>query len=178
MGGKWKRQFKRTAAWAAAFVFAVSSVCYGAEGAGTAKETVWYPPKEHADVDFSQMEMEPYQLSDMDGAVERLAQATAAEGQEEEVQKRYEELLRRWTGWRRRSAWRISPTAVICRIRRLRRDGAASVPLSRGDGPGGHRDSGGIKLFLRPACLRRRWERTWPGPYGTMKSWTRSWRTL
>lgn len=94
MGGNWKRQLKCTAAWTAAFVFAVSSVCYGAEGTGAAKETVWYPPKEHADVDFSQMEMEPYQLSDMDGAVERLARATAAEGQEEEVLQRYEELLR------------------------------------------------------------------------------------
>ena len=94
MGGNWKRQVRRTAAWAAALVLAVSSVCYGAEGAGTARETVWYPPKEHADVDFSQMAMEPYQLSDMDGAVERLAQATAAEGQEEAVLQRYEELLR------------------------------------------------------------------------------------
>ena len=43
---------------------------------------------------YKRQAMEPYQLSDMDGAVERLAQATAAEGQEEAVLQRYEELLR------------------------------------------------------------------------------------
>ena len=94
MGGNWKRQLRRTAAWAAAFMFAVSSVCYGAEGTAAEQKTAWYQSKEHANLDFSQMAIESYQLEDMEAAVERLVGAAAVEGQEEEVLRQYAELLR------------------------------------------------------------------------------------
>ena len=71
MGMNLKQRIKRAAAWALAFTIAVPFVSFGAAAAAqeSARETGWYAPKEHAGVDFSQMEYRRYELADMEKAI-------------------------------------------------------------------------------------------------------------
>lgn len=95
MGMNLKQRIKRAAAWALAFTIAVPFVSFGAAAAAqeSARETGWYAPKEHAGVDFSQMEYRRYELADMEAAAEKLVQAAGTENGDQQVLEAYRELL-------------------------------------------------------------------------------------
>lgn len=95
MGMNLKQRIKRAAAWALAFTIAVPFVSFGAAAAAqeSARETGWYAPKEHAGVDFSQMEYRRYELADMEAAAEKLVQAAGTEDGDQQVLEAYGELL-------------------------------------------------------------------------------------
>lgn len=90
----WKRSVKCAAAFAMAFAISVcpAAAAFGAQG-GPERQEKWYPEKEHAGIDYSQMVYERYDIQDMEVLLEQLEQATGAAGQEEKVKELYHSLM-------------------------------------------------------------------------------------